>query len=115
MSKFNQNEADELMQSKPELRWLAQLLECDLDLVESAWNARQSDEEGYDRYRISKGNGRFRQIAAPIPALKKVQRLILDRLFSQVIPSPFAHGFIAGRSIFTHARVHAPTAQSILT
>ena len=48
---------------------------------------------------------RKRWIEAPDPELKGMQRRIL-RLFYQMAPSPFAHGFTIGRSIVSNASVH---------
>jgi retron-type reverse transcriptase len=52
------------------------------------------------------GRRKRRWIEAPRPALKAVQRRILDRLAYQLPPTPYAHGFVPGRSILTHARNH---------
>ena len=50
----------------------------------------------YHRYRIPKGDGRFREICAPSDAIKAAQRSLLDELLSQVALSPYAHGFAPG-------------------
>ena len=69
----------------------------------------------YHRYRIPKGDGRFREICAPSDAIKAAQRALLDELLSQVALSPYAHGFAPGRSIISNAKVHATTARAMLS
>lgn len=78
--------------------------------------ALQAVERGaYEYWKVPKGNGLFRELAGPAEPLKQVQRAILGRLLNNVPVSPFAHGFVAGRSIVSNALVHAPTAQAVLS
>ncbi|GEO03351.1 hypothetical protein AAE02nite_10150 [Adhaeribacter aerolatus] len=63
-------------------------------------------DERYLSFEIPKKSGGVRQITAPDPFLKKVQRrlnFILEVLFR---PKAAAHGFVTGRSIVTNAKVH---------
>lgn len=60
------------------------------------------------RYRwIAKRSGGVRLLEAPKGRLKRVQRRILDDVLSRIPAHPAAHGFCSGRSIVTHARLHA--------
>jgi hypothetical protein len=59
------------------------------------------------RYRWqAKRSGSSRLIEAPKPRLKALQRLVLDRIVSQIPPHEAAHGFQAGRSIHTYVAPH---------
>ena len=59
----------------------------------------------YRLYRIRKPNGKFRTICAPDDELNEYQHVLLQEL--QKVPvSPYAHGFVPGRSIYTNAFEH---------
>jgi retron-type reverse transcriptase len=60
----------------------------------------------YRWHRIPKRSGGTRLLHSPNPALKKVQRQLLRRVFGKLKVHPAAHGFQRGRSIVTHARSH---------
>ena len=60
----------------------------------------------YRWHRIPKRSGGTRLLHSPNPVLKKVQRLLLRRVFGRLKVHPAAHGFQRGRSIVTHARLH---------
>ena len=72
------------------------------------------DNGAYEYWQVAKGNGRMRELSSPVEPLKQVQRAILERLLNNTSVSPFAHGFVPGRSIVTNARAHAATAQAVL-
>lgn len=65
---------------------------------------------GYDRryrtYRLPKRSGGTRKITAPHPALKRIQRRLLDRLFARVPLHPAATGFRPGHSTVVNASRH---------
>ena len=63
-------------------------------------------DKRYDSWSIKKPDGGGRTIMSPTYELKKIQRILLDRLFSQIPVSPAAHGGVPGRSIITNARPH---------
>lgn len=65
----------------------------------------------YYRYEIPKKKGGFRQIAAPKPLLKQVQRKILVEILEKLPIAEEAHGFIKNRSVVSSAEAHikAPT------
>lgn len=60
----------------------------------------------YQRFEIPKRSGGQREIWAPRPVLKHAQRWILRNLLDQMLVHGAAHGFMAGRSIATHAAQH---------
>lgn len=75
----------------------------------------QVRNEQYRSWRVWKGQGRSRRIDAPLDGLKTFQRHILEQVLYRLPISPLAHGFVPGRSIVTNARVHAGTAQGMLS
>ena len=86
--------AEALGLSTSRLRWLA-------------YHADVDTGSHYVRFTIPKRDGSARQITAPKPELKRVQRTLLDRLLDRLTVHNAAHGFIASRSIQTNALVHA--------
>ncbi|MDQ3367406.1 MAG: reverse transcriptase family protein [Myxococcota bacterium] len=61
---------------------------------------------GYVEFEIPKAKGGSRRIAAPRAPLRKVQRLILEKILGRVPLHDACHGFVAGRSTVTNARPH---------
>ena len=95
--------------------WLANLLERFFrgrnTLELSQWlGVNREDlfaiEPAYTEFSIPKKSGGSRQIHAPNPDLKRVQRLILRRLLAALKSHPAAVGFEKGKSIVTGARQH---------
>lgn len=60
----------------------------------------------YQRFTIRKKTGGVRNIDAPNPDLKKIQKVILRRLLSRLAVHPQAVGFQPGISFVTNARCH---------
>jgi RNA-directed DNA polymerase len=61
----------------------------------------------YTRFTVPKGSGGpGRVIEAPAESLKAIQSKLLRHLFYKYPMSPVCHGFVPGRSIVTHARLH---------
>lgn len=60
----------------------------------------------YRTWTRPKRSGGTRELAAPIPPLKDLQRRLLARILSRMDTGPHAHGFVRGRSIVTNARSH---------
>lgn len=54
-----------------------------------------------------KRSGGLRLIEVPKPELKRVQRRLLSGLLAHVPVHESAHGFVSGRSVLSHAAVHA--------
>ena len=60
----------------------------------------------YRHFAIPKKTGGVRKIWAPMPRLKSLQRLILTEIIEKMATHGAAHGFIAGKSIYTNALEH---------
>ena len=60
----------------------------------------------YRNFTIKKRSGKSRQIAAPNPELKSLQRKILRRLLARLSTHPSATGFQPGVSFVDNARCH---------
>lgn len=71
------------------------------------YNSGRRFDDLYHTWTIPKRSGGDRTITAPAPALKSVQRTILDRLLSTLEVHPAATGFVTGRSIVDNAAPHA--------
>jgi RNA-directed DNA polymerase len=67
-------------------------------------NARQAH---YHFVWLKKRSGGFRLLEVPKADLKRVQQQILRKILDRLPPAPAAQGFAKGRSIWTHAAVHA--------
>ncbi|MGE0432279.1 MAG: reverse transcriptase domain-containing protein [Planctomycetota bacterium] len=74
------------------------------ELAQALAHAARGD---YRVVQVPRGDGRTRELAEPAAQLKVVQSAILRHLLNHTAVSPFAHGFVPGRSIVTNARVHA--------
>jgi RNA-directed DNA polymerase len=95
-------------------RDLARLLEVDPDQL--PWFAdvrgmqRRAPGGPLHHYRYSwrvTRSGRARLLEAPRPRLRRLQRTVLDEVLALIPVHPAVHGFVAGRSAVTAARVHA--------
>lgn len=82
---------------------LSAVLECTPAQISRCANA---SEAFYRRFEIPKSSGALRAIDAPLPSLLYIQRGIYEHILMCVRCSENAHGFIKGRSIFTHASTH---------
>ncbi|NUO00441.1 MAG: RNA-directed DNA polymerase [Saprospiraceae bacterium] len=60
----------------------------------------------YQRFKVAKKTGGFREISAPAPRLKKAQHWILDHLLYKLQLHEAAHGFVPQRSILSNALPH---------
>ena len=92
---------------------LARLLATDLATGTDGFEALSGP--AYESWTVPKGNGRVRQIDSPVPELKRLQSLLLRRLLNHAPISPFAHGFVRGRSIATNASVHRESARAMVS
>lgn len=70
------------------------------------WVWALEERRRYSRFEIERRNGGTRQIAAPIPPIKAIQRDFAALLASWYTPSPHVHGYAGGRSILTNAHPH---------
>ena len=62
--------------------------------------------DSYKTFSVPRRYGRHRQIDAPVPTLKYIQRLIHESLTRVYGPHPSVHGFRSERSIVTNAKNH---------
>lgn len=60
----------------------------------------------YRKFTVPKRTGGQRVICAPGKSLRIIQRRILDRILSTVVPHPAANGFVKQRSTITNALPH---------
>jgi len=87
----------------------------DFDKVQDVLEKAPADLAGnYRLTRVPKRNGGWRELAEPVGALREVQDWLVEHVWPMLHVAPCAHGFVAGRSILTHAAVHAP-AHTLLT
>ena len=71
-----------------------------------AYHRDAAESVNYRRFTIPKRDGSPRAIWAPLPRLMRVQRWILRNVVERLLVHGATHGFLAGRSIVTNARVH---------
>ena len=84
--------------------------ELGITVAELRWLAYHRDAATmihYRRFTIPKRDGTSRPIWAPMPKLKAAQHWILRNVVEHLPVHGAAHGFLPGRSIVTHAAVHA--------
>jgi RNA-directed DNA polymerase len=63
-------------------------------------------EKKYKTFTVPKKSGGTRRISAPTSPIKIIQRKMKQVLESVYNPKPATHGFVAGRSIVSNARLH---------
>lgn len=69
--------------------------------------------QGYRMFTIPKRSGGLREINAPVPRVKALQKAILDRILHSFQIHFAVHGFERGRSIVTNAQVHMNFANAV--
>ncbi len=79
--------------SIPRLRWLA-------------FHNVASLRTHYIRFSVAKKSGGLRELAKPHREMDRCQRWILANILQKIPVHPAAHGFVAGRSTVTGAKVH---------
>ena len=67
---------------------------------------RLEEAEKYKTFLVRKRDGGFREIDAPKPALKYLQEKIASALIEVMPVRQIAKGYVPGRSIYDHAKVH---------
>ncbi|MDP6444867.1 MAG: reverse transcriptase family protein [Pirellulaceae bacterium] len=88
-------------------RQLAEALELTIsELRGLAYHRDAATSVNYRRFTIPKRDGAERAIWAPLPRLMKSQRWILRNVAEKLLVHGATHGFLAGRSILTNAKVH---------
>jgi RNA-directed DNA polymerase len=102
-------------QGLPELETVGELVEALTDAVPEMnlpmlrWLCYHQDVAKrlhYRHFEIPKKTGGARQIWAPLPSLKAIQRWILENIVEHMPIHGAAHGFVPGRSIFSNAEEH---------
>jgi hypothetical protein len=68
--------------------------------------ASDADNGPYVKFTLPKKDGGEREICAPKPQLRWVQRRILDKILAPLRVHGAAHGFVPGRSTVTNAEPH---------
>jgi retron-type reverse transcriptase len=71
-----------------------------------AYSRKVAKVDHYVRFTIPKKTGGVREIAAPMPRLKRAQYWTLGNILQPLQTHDAAHGFCAKRSILTNARPH---------
>jgi len=94
----------------PELDTPQQLAELlNISISELRWFCYHRDAATsihYRRFTIPKSDGSQREIWAPLPKLKAIQRTILSEIIERLLVHGSTHGFYAGRSTYTNALEH---------
>lgn len=89
-------------------RWLSKFLGCTSEFLVSLVRAGPS---AYRAYNVPKANGRgFRSINEPLPALKSIQRTILDEICSKFTVHELCFSYTSGKTIKNNAEVHIHSA-----
>lgn len=87
-----------------DIRWLSKFLGCTPEFLLSLV---RSGPLAYRSYKIPKANGRgFRVINEPLPALKSIQRVILDEICSKFTIHDLCFSYALGKTIKKNAEVH---------
>jgi hypothetical protein len=93
-----------IVQTAPELANLLDISYQQLRFL--AYHREAVSIDHYVRYKVPKRSGGERNIAAPMPILKRAQRAILDNILSKVPVHEAAHGFLAEKSVVTNSNPH---------
>jgi RNA-directed DNA polymerase len=83
------------------------ITEKQLDFFSTSFELKDKKRNRYTRFYIRKKSGKLREIKAPLPKLKEIQRAINVVLQSVYDVQEHAYGFVPGKSIVDNAKVHA--------
>lgn len=86
-----------------DIEHLARLVGIDFEVL---YRITRKPEAFYYHFKIPKRKGGEREISAPYPVLYELQTWIYQKLLSDVKFNSSATGFIKGRSIVDHAKLH---------
>lgn len=78
-----------------------------LDFFSTSFDFKDKKRNRYTRFHIRKKSGNLREIKAPLPKLKEIQRAINTILHTVYTMQEQAYGFVPGKSIANNARLHA--------
>jgi len=79
---------------------------CSLTGFSSEYVRKHINSLTYIRIKIPKKNGTLRVLNVPEDSLKRLQRIILERILYSLPVSPVAHCAVPGRSVKTHILPH---------
>ena len=105
----------ELTRGPDEWRDQFKALQCPQDIAEmlevshrdlNYWIYRTPEKDRYTSFHIAKKSGASRQIDAPNPSIKILQRKLNTVLQTVYWVKPSAHGFASGKSVKTNAEQH---------
>lgn len=76
------------------------------DFFSSSFLVTEKKRKRYSSFQIKKKSGAFREIKAPLPKLKEIQRALNIILQSVYTTQESAFGFVKGKNIVDNARLH---------
>lgn len=77
----------------------------DITIKQLDYNAYNVDEK-YNTFTIPKKRGGTREIYAPIPSLKSIQKKLAKEIYGLYIPKRHVHSYLKKKGIRTNAKVH---------
>jgi retron-type reverse transcriptase len=102
---MNNGQPEALFAELSSIEDIATLLRSSPEQLKFILYARPVSQRYYT-FTISKRRGGTRQINAPKPELKAIQRTLSEFLQDRITVRESVHGFVRGRSIVTNARLH---------
>lgn len=78
-----------------------------LDFFSTSFSKRDKKRKRYNSFTILKKSGGLREIKAPLPKLKEIQKAINTILQTVYVTQGEAYGFVPGKNITDNAGVHA--------
>ena len=78
-----------------------------LDFFSSSFDIKEKKRNRYVKFKILKKSGSLREIKAPLPKLKEIQRALNTILQSVYTTQEQAFGFVPGKNIADNAAAHA--------
>lgn len=94
----------------PDMKTLYELLQITKADLSALLRPGEGPGAPYVQFEIAKATGGKRVISAPRKKLKQVQRIILDKVLSNIPVSEACHGFVPKRSIRSNAEPHLKSA-----
>ncbi|WP_375325818.1 reverse transcriptase domain-containing protein [Flagellimonas sp. GZD32] len=77
----------------------------DITIKQLDYNA-YNEVKKYNKFHVPKKNGRKREIYAPIPSLKTIQKKLSKELSKLYIPKKHVHSYTEKKGIRTNAKIH---------
>jgi len=101
------NDAEVILEPVLEKKRKQGITEKQLDFFSSSFDTKEKKRKRYSRFFIKKKSGDLREIKAPLPKLKEIQRALNVILQTVYKVQESAYGFVQGKNIADNARVHA--------